>query len=166
MVTQRKISMNELSLDNYASTLVEDIKQSIVTEVKQVAQEALINAINQTVYLRQKQYRQTRDFLGAVEVMDVNISDSKATFRVGINPSKIGIQKRMPEEWNAHASMSGEAFNGDGLIDTLDQGSSGSPYYNFDGYGFFDIASDDMDTSLIMAMANALRGKGYKVTLY
>lgn len=157
--------MNEMTLDNFASQVVGDIQLSIVTDVKQVAQDALIDALNKTVYLRQKQYRQTKDLLGAVEVSDMKIGNKKATFTVTINASRLQIEMRHPK-LNAHASAGadGRDFR-EQLIGVLDKGSSGSPIYNHEGYGFFDKAADDMDSSMIQAMADALRRKGYDVSI-
>lgn len=158
---------NTISIENYADALVADIASSIENEVKATCEQALIDAINTTVYLRQKTYRQTRGFVDAVEIMDMNIRKNSgiATFRIGVNASKMGIEIRTPDEWNAHAGMKGQDFR-EGLIETLDEGSSGSPYYNFSGYGFFDKAADNLDRTMIQAMANALKAKGYKVDIY
>lgn len=156
---------NSMSLENFARTLTNDIKASIEGEIKSVAEEALRSAINSTVYLQKKSYRPTYGFLNAVEIMDLKIGTKVATFRIGINASKMGVETRMPNEWNVHEGMKNQDFR-EGLIDTLDQGSSGSPYFNHAGYGFFDMAADDLDKSMIQAMASSLRNKGYKVEIY
>lgn len=157
--------MNELSLDNYASTLVEDIHAAIEGEVLSIAQQALIDAINQTVYLRQGQYRQTKDLLGAVEVTDIKKSRGMATFSVIINASALNVEIR-DGELNAHADVNGSPFQ-ESLIEVLDQGTkSYNPIYMHPAHGFFDKAYDDMDAKVVVAMANSLRAKGYKVTIY
>lgn len=163
--------MNELNLDNYASKVVGDIQLSIVMDVKQVAQQALIDALNKTVYLQQKQYRQTKDLLGAVEVSNMKIGHTKATFSVIINASRMQVEMRHPE-LNAHASAGkdGKDFREE-LIGVLDKGTGAetgrmSPIYNHEGYGFFEKAYQDMDANLIVAMAKALKRKGYKVEIY
>lgn len=160
--------MNELNLDNYAEIIVGDIQLSIITDVKQIAQDALIDALNKTVYLRQNAYRQTKDLLGAVEVSDMKIGPNMATFSVIINASKLSIEIR-DGQLNAHAGVDGGDFR-EHIAGVLDMGTEGygspSPIYNHPAYGFFDMAADDMDKNMVIAMADALRGKGYKVEIY
>lgn len=159
--------MNELNLDNYVERVVGDIQASIQSEVLDIAQNALINALNKTVYLQQKQYRQTRDLLGAVEISNLKIGKQMATFSVIINAKKMGIEMRHPD-LNAHASAgkNGKDFR-EQLIEVLDEGTKTfSPIYMHPAHGFFDMAYDDMDKKIIMSMAQSLRSKGYKVDIY
>lgn len=149
-----------MSLDNFANVLVNDIKSAVENEVKTVAKEALRKAILTTVYLRQKTYRPTYNLLDAVEVSDVKIGASRATFTVMVNASKLKPDTATnPWNWNAHASIKNVPFQ-EGLVETLDQGIS-SPVYTHPAYGFFDKAEDDMEKNMIVAMANALRAKGW-----
>lgn len=159
--------MNEMSLDNFAIKIVADVKKAIESEVKSVAQNALIDALNKTVYLQQKQYRQTKDLLGAVEVTETKFVGNMATFSVIINAKKMGIEIRHPE-LNAHASAgaNGTDFR-EPLIEVLDEGTKTfSPIYNHEGYGFFEMAYDDMDANIVNAMAKALIAKGYKISVH
>lgn len=154
---------NEKSLSSFTSKLASDIRDSIKGDVKRIAEEALRKAINETVYLKQKTYKPTYNLLNAVEVTDLDIGKTTATFSVIVNGSKLNPDSRKPWNWNAHSGMSGQPFQ-DGLVETLDQGIK-SPIYTHPAYGFIDKAYDDLEDSLILAMAKALRAKGYKVTM-
>ena len=98
----------------------------------------------------------------------MNVGRNKATFSVIINANKLGIEMRSPN-LNAHAGVDGSDFR-DHIVGVLDMGTEGygnsSPIYNHPAYGFFDMAADDMDKNMIVAMASALKSKGYKVDIY
>ena len=160
---------NSMSLENYANTLVSDIKMAVALDIKQTAKMALIRAINETVYIHKKKYVPTYDFVNAVEISDFKIGNNRATFSVIINASKMQIQIR-EGQLSAHAGVPNKQGEREDfrelLIPTLNDGSSGSPIYNFKGYHFFEKAEDDMDRNLILVMAKALRAKGWKVSIH
>lgn len=156
--------MNSVSVEQYASRLARVIQRAIRKDVLTIAEEAMKDAIATTVYASSGvMYRQTMDLLSAVEISKVSISGGRATFEVGINPGALKPEIRMPGEWNAHAGMDGSAFQ-EGLVHTLDEGSSGSPYYNHEGYHFFDKAEETMEDDILDAMIGALRQSGYNIT--
>ena len=168
---------NSMSLENYANTLVSDIKDSIFYQIRDDAKKALISAINKTVDLEKKTYRPTHNLLDGVEIRDFKLGANRATFTVGINASKLIPDKTKPWNWNAHSSVGGQDFQ-EGLIDVLDKGvgsrdgtanknpSKGQSLYNHPAHKFFEKAEDDMDRNLILVMAKALRAKGWKVSIY
>lgn len=155
---------NSLSLDNFASKLANDIRDTIKSDVSRDAEEALIQAINQTVYRHKSSYSPLYSLLDAVEVTDLKIGTKQATFSVIVNASKMGVDYRQPERWNANLDMYGNDFR-EGLIPTLEEGSSGSPFYNHAGYHFYEKAAADLDKTLIQTMANGLRARGWKVSI-
>lgn len=159
--------MNAVSLETYMGTLAKDIKTTIENDVKEDAWLALREAINETVYLEKKTYRPTYNLLNAVEVFDFKVGNNKATFRVGINASKLVPEIRMPQEWNAHVGTKGQSFRDEeGLVSTLDKGTNSSKsLYKHVGHGFFDKAFKTMEGRLINKMATSLRAKGWKVDI-
>lgn len=169
--------MNSMSLDNFASKLVDDIKEAVLYEVKEDARMALINAINKTVYVDKKTYAPTYNLLDAVEIRDLKIGTSRATFTVGINASRLIPIPNKPWNWDAHSDISGNPFQ-EGLVEVLDQGtgsrddtvnktpSKGESFYNHRANHFFEKAFDDIETNLIRSLASSLRAKGWTTTIY
>ena len=157
--------MNSMSLEQYTSKLVGDIKDSIENDVKREAKIALREAINKTVYLEKKTYRPTYNLLNAVEVFDLKIGNRVATFRVGINASKLIHDKKTPWDWNPHGGISGQPFQ-EGLVEVLDQGTkSPNPIYSHTPNYFFDEGHKIMEEQLIVSMAESLRAKGWSVEI-
>lgn len=166
-----------MTLDNYANLMVEDIKSAIRSEVKKDAEIALINAINNTVYLQKKRYRPTYNLLDAVEIMDLKIGRTKATFRIGINASRLIPNPQRPWNWDSHSDIHGKPFQ-EGLVQVLDQGygrkdgtvntgrQAGRGFYNHPAHRFFDKAYDDVEENMVHTLAKSLRAKGWKVEVY
>ena len=156
--------MNKVSLDDYVRMLVDDIKSTIEKQVKEEAKKGLRDAINETVYLRQKTYRPTYDLLDAVEITNFKMGTKVASFSIVINATKLNPEIRMPNEWNAHVGIDGQSFRDvNGLVEVLDQGTKSHSFYMHDGYGFFEKAHKNLEVSLVQAMATSLRTKGWKV---
>lgn len=155
-----------MSIENFASTLAKDIYQVVNSEVKEVAEKALIDAINKTVYLQRKSYRPTYNLRDAVTVTEPKIvGGNKIVFSVYINASGLRPEIRAGE-LNAHADVHGRPFQ-EGLVEVLNDGTkTRNSIYEHPAHNFFEKAHDDMDKKLIVVMARALKGKGYNVTIY
>lgn len=154
-----------MSIDSFASTLANDIFDAVNSEVKNVAEKALIDAINKTVYLQQKSYNPTYNLRDAVTVSEPKkVGGNMIKFSVYINASALKPEIRAGE-LNAHADVKGNPFQ-EGLIEVLNDGTkSFNPIYMHPAHNFFEKAYDDMDEKLIVTMARALKAKGYNVTI-
>lgn len=157
--------MNSVSIEDFASRLVDDIYEEIVGEVFYIATEALKEAIASTVYSGGgKMYQNTYQLLSAVEVSDLEMSSGTAEFEVRIDSGRLNHVPYRPH-WPAYGSMGTTGWNDDdGIIHTLDQGSDGSPFYNHPAHNFFKQAEANMDGQLVSAMARGLASRGYEVT--
>lgn len=153
---------NSYDISVIASKLVADIANTIETDVKQTCEEALMRAIMKSVYSGHtpKMYIQTHEFVNAVEVMNISVGGGRASFDVTINASKMSASPPSGGNWGTHMGMNGEDFRS-GLIEGLDQGTSGSPYYNHPAYNFFDSTSTVLNMKLVQVMVSALRGRGW-----
>lgn len=159
-----------MSLENYANMLTEDIKEAVRFEVIETAREALINHVNATVYASRgsSYYDRTFELLEAIEIRDFRVTSSRATFTLGFNNSRIHPYVNPSEaKLNWHTGVA-EDFNYgiDGLLDTLENGSSGSPIYNSPAHGFMDKTYNELASTLVKTMGSALSRRGWKVTIF
>lgn len=153
------------SLAGLGAKLASDVRSIVEGEVYNICEKALRDNINATVYAGSGgsgMYARTMDIMNAVDIIEKSSSATHVSFKVVINPVKIGIEMR-PNALNAHAGVNGEDFR-EGIIDALDNGSSGSPIFNHPAHNFFDKTHAELDSALVVIIANALRGRGWDVT--
>ena len=156
------------SIYGLGAKLALDIYSVVEGEVYNICEKALRDEVNRTVYAGGgdgRYYNRTMGILNAIEIVEKHRSSTSISFKVIINPARIGIEITSPDMLNAHADVYGQDFR-TGLIPTLDEGSSGSTVYNFSGYHFFDSTYQNLDSKLIGVMASALSSKGWDVTTY
>lgn len=158
--------MNSVSIEQYTHRLVSDIADTITREVFTAAEEALREAIAETVYTRRnKMYQNTGQFINAVQVSDIRMGNGVAEFEIIINTGRLSVVPNRPD-WPAYGSITSNGWDDkDGIVETLDQGSDGSPHFNHQGYGFFEKAEGKLDSSLIKIMAQGLVSRGYKIRM-
>ena len=121
--------MNSVDLNGLASKLRADVKSSIEKKVFKICEEALRKSVMMTVYSgKPVMYDRTYELLRAVSIDNVNVGHSQATFEIIIDPNKMGLYPSTKDSWGKHQGLSGQDFR-EGLIATLDQGSS-SPMYS------------------------------------
>lgn len=112
-------------------------------------------------------YERTMGVLNAVEVGNINVGGTSATFEIRINPSKMG---RRPAEdgapwtgkWGAHMSFSNRDF-GKGLIEILD-GGGGSSWHTHPAHNFYQKTYDEADDRLAQVLAAGLAAAGWDVS--
>lgn len=156
---------NTFDLSALAEELRADVQAVIQHEVIEVCRLALERAVRETVYAGGNggfMYQRTREFLYAVDVMDINIGGSQATFLVTVNPDKMNLYPATQTEWGIHQGLSGQDFRA-GLVQVLDQGG-GSLLYSHQGHGFFDKAYSDIDSRILSIIGGALAAKGWEVS--
>ena len=156
---------NTFDLSGLAEELRADIQSVIYSEVIEVCRESLDRAVRMTVYAGGNggfMYERTREFLNAVEVMDINVGSSKATFLITINSARMNLYPATNTEWGKHEGLSGQDFR-EGLIQVLDEGG-GSILYSHPAHGFFDKSLKDLDSRLHRVIGGSLSGRGWKVT--
>ena len=155
--------MNSVDLNGLASKLRADVKSSIEKKVFRICEEALRKSVMMTVYSgKPVMYDRTYELLRAVSIDNVNVGHSQATFEIIIDPNKMGLYPSTKDSWGKHQGLSGQDFR-EGLIATLDQGSS-STIYSHPAHGFFDKASDGLEIKIVKAMATDLKANGWDVT--
>ena len=155
--------MNSVDLNGLASKLRADVKSSIEKKVFKICEEALRKSVMMTVYSgKPVMYDRTYELLRAVSIDNVNVGHSQATFEIIIDPNKMGLYPSTKDSWGKHQGLSGQDFR-EGLIATLDQGSS-SPMYSHPAHGFFDKAYDGLEIKIVKAMATDLKANGWDVT--
>lgn len=164
------MALNSMSLDDYANMLAEDIKEAVRFEVVDTARDALIKFVNQTVYENPQgsYYSRTFELLNAIEIRDFKVTQKRASFTLGFNNNKIQPSiNPNPRMLNWHTGVKGGFDAGiDGFIDTLENGASGSPIYNHPAHGFMDKTASELEKTMVRVMANALKRRGWKVSIF
>ena len=87
-----------------------------------------------------KKYKRTKMFLESISKTKAEKDGGTYVCRVYFDADKIEAVIRMPNEWNAHASFSGEPV-AEGIIYWMEYGNASedgtpNPYYEHEGYGF------------------------------
>lgn len=163
--------MAEIDLSIIADKYNEsDVISVIQGEVRKVCFEALEKALMNTVYgWSPNLYQRTGALIEAIDIVDLKISGTSASFRLTINPGKISpLISPSPgapfgfATWGSHVGFSGQTFT-DGLIAILDQGG-GSRWYSHPAHGFFDKTKADLDGRLPNILASALRARGWDIS--
>ncbi|MBO1087239.1 hypothetical protein [Enterococcus mundtii] len=147
--------------------LREDVISSVQSEVYEAAEKALKEAIQQTMYAGGggAYYARTGDFLNAIKIEDKRNTGSSAEFTVIVRGSMLSPQMNDGDMWNAHMDVYGNAWNTDGLVEVMDEGTKSHSLYMHKGYHFYDKAELDMDKELVRVLARALRGRGWDVQI-
>lgn len=164
----------DLSTLNLAEDLVGDITSIIYGQVITESEKILREHVMNTVYSGKSpaQYTRTNGVLNAVEISEISVSGTKATFKIWINPNLMSTISAVPNapfptpdggpSWGSHEGFSGQDFR-EGLIETLDEGG-GSPYYSHPAHNFYQKTHDEADVELIKILGNGLSAAGWDVS--
>lgn len=157
---------NSYDISEIGAKLASDVFAIIEREIYDICKRALEEEVRRTVYsgMGTGYYDRTGDILKAVDITDKNLSGNTASFKVTVNPELIGIQIRDGEKWNAHAGVRGQDFR-EGVVEVLDEGTSGNSLYNHPGYNFFDSTANKLDSRLVGVMVSALRARGWDASV-
>lgn len=144
-----------------------DVISATQNEVAKAAKKAMRKAVMDTMYASGggTYYVRTGDFLQAVAIEDIRSSGDTASFTVLIKGSMLTPRINGVGEWNAHADVYDNAWNGDGIVEVLDEGTKGKSLYRHRGYRFYDKAERDMDVELVEVLAKALSNRGWDVRI-
>lgn len=160
---------NVIDLSWVADELRGDIQSVIYGEVITICEEALRKHVMNSVYNGNSptMYERTFDVLNAVEVGDINVGGSSASFKVWVNPGKLGHVSPAPgapyeSPWGKHAGFRNQSFT-DGLIEILDKGG-GSEWYSHSGGNFYQKTYDQLNQEVISVLASGLAARGWDVS--
>lgn len=156
-----------MPIQELKNRLRSDIVSSVESEVYAVAEKALREAIMSTMYASGggAYYTRTGDFLNAITIEDKISTGSSVEFTVLIRGSMLSPNQTDEGEWNQHMDVNGSAWNGDGIVEVLDEGTKSYSLYMHPGYGFYDKAEKDMDNELVKALRNAMSSRGWDVRI-
>lgn len=155
-------------LTEIRAKLKSDIIDSVESEVYKVAENAMFEAIRDTMYASPSgsNYVRTGDFLRAVSIEDKVVTGTSASFRVLVKGSMLNaavVGGR--DDWNAHADVWGSPWTGDGIVEVMDQGTSNpKSLYQHKGYHFYERAEETMESKILSAMVSAMRSRGWEVS--
>lgn len=161
---------NVIDLSFLAEKLEADVRSIIMDEVRETCIEALKEIIKDTVYSNPARvYQRTMGFLNAVDVIDLSIGATSATFMLTVDPSKIaplipaeaGAPENPKARWGKHMLFNGNPFT-TGLVKALDQGFS-NKYYVRKGAKFFDKTKIRLEDEIPNIMRAALSARGWEV---
>lgn len=158
--------MSTIDLSWIATRLVSDIRDIIMSEVRLTCMETLQHYIQQGVYSDPEgRYRRTKEFLNAVDVKNIVVGNTSATFDLVVDPSKMNLYHGTSDsDWGKHVINRTEDFR-EGLITVLEEG--GGAYRNFAGHEpgrFFENTYRDLDKNLVNILADALSARGWTVS--
>lgn len=163
--------MAEIDLSIIADRYDEsDVISVIQGEVRKVCFDALEKALSQTVYgWSPNAYYRTGALINAIDIVDLKISGTSASFRLTVNPSKISPLISPAQgapfgyaTWGSHVGFGNQEFT-EGLVEILDQGG-GSRWYTHQAHGFFDKTKSTLDSQLPNILASALRARGWDIS--
>lgn len=156
---------NGYDIGGLAAKLAGDIRSVVEGEVYDICENALRNELNRTVYSggSTEYYTQTGELLRAVSITNEGRSGTSIEFTVEIDPAKVNTTINMPEQLNAHASVTGEDFVV-GTIASLENGSS-SIIHSHPQHGFYKSTYNILNGRLVGVMASALSAKGWDVSV-
>lgn len=142
-----------------------DVISAVQGEVAEAAHKAMREAINDTMYASGggAYYSRTGDFLNAIAIEDRRSSGNSTEFKVIVKGSMLS-PNFTGTGWNQHMDVRGHSWNGDGIVEVLDEGTNAGLYAH-KGYHFYDKAESDMDVKLIGVLAKALSGRGWDVQI-
>lgn len=161
--------MNTMDISAIAPKLRGDIQSAIRREVLDICKKALRKNVMNTLYSGKSPtyYDRTYDVLNAVDIKDVSIGRSVATFTITIDASKMRLINPASNapfgRWGKHVGFSGQDFR-EGLIEILDEGG-GSRYYMHEANHFFDKTENDLDDDIPTTLVKALRSNGWDAQL-
>lgn len=156
-------------LSGLKAKLRSDVISSVETEVYKVAENVLFEAIRDTLYASPSgsNYFRTGDFMRAVDIQDKKNTGSSASFTVIVNgsmltPRKIGDS----DDWNSHMDTFGNAWNGDGIVEVMDQGTDNpKSLYPHKGHHFYEKAEETIEVKVLRAMVRAMKSRGWDVRI-
>lgn len=157
---------NELNIEGLQKEILADIEALVRGRVKDACENIMKKIITKNVYNRMTNssgayYTRTYDFVNAVEVSDITRSGNTVRFTVGINAGKLRPSSGGRGELAQHQSeVTGNSFQ-EGLIVTIDEGSSGSPIYNWKATHFMDDTFNELDEQIISELVSGLKGYGW-----
>ena len=159
--------MISIDLSSVATRLVSDIKDIIKSEITIICLETLQNYIQLGVYNDTPVfYERTMDFINAVDIKDLSIGGSSASFNLTVDPSKMGLKYGRDNYWGAHVINRNQDFR-QKLIGVLESG--GGAYRTFGGHpagNFFKNTYRELDENLINVLAGALSARGWEVSTW
>lgn len=144
--------------------LIGDIKSTITSDVYKEARLVLREAINDTLYSSHEgtTYVRTGEFLNAVRVNIISMSDSEAELRVWVDGRKL-TPIYNEGSWNSHMDVKNNPFNNDGIVEVIDQGIPSRIYRNRVAMNFYREAEQNMESRLVKALAIGLTARGWQV---
>lgn len=156
-----------MPIQELKSRLRSDIISSVEGKVYAVAEKSLREAIMTTMYASGggTSYVRTGDFMNAIAIENKKNTGSTAEFTVLIKGSMLTPNFTGDSGWNQHMDMSGSSWNGDGIVEVMDEGTKSRSLYMHSGYRFYDKAEKDMDNKLIKTLASAMSGHGWDVRI-
>ncbi|UDM72730.1 hypothetical protein [Vagococcus fluvialis] len=143
-----------------------DVISAVQGEVAEAAKKAMREAINSTMYASGggAYYDRTGDFLQAIAIEDQKSSGTTSSFKVIVRGSML-TPSFVGDGWNQHMDVNGNAWNGDGIVEVLDEGTKSRSLYMHKGYRFYEKAHKDMDVELIRVLARSLSSRGWDVQI-
>lgn len=156
--------MDGLSLSFLKEELIGDVRSAVMAEVSMTARKILMDAINKQIYSRPDgaYYTRTGDFLNAVKIKEYWETGTEVGFIVWVDGSLLNPNKTPNGEWNQHMDVKGNAFNEE-LVMVMDLGASSNPMYQQPAHNFYEVAENNMEDELLIALANGLRARGWAV---
>lgn len=109
------------------------------------------------------EYVRTCDLIESISTSDVIGSKSGAIATVFFDSSKLSHSRIEGNIWGQHESMDGSPI-GYILASWIDKGTSGSPYYNFDGVNYVQATMDNLK-EIQSGLTSALKALGYDVVV-
>ena len=142
------------------------VMEALQGMVRKAAQDILHDILEQDYPsgIYSEYYTTTGEMADTVQVTDVQMGGSIASFKVWIDSSRLNMTFN-PCGFNAHASLNGDDFR-EGLVDILDTGvKQGNPIVWHSGTNYMNRGSVEMENKLPNMLAQGLRAQGFTVTM-
>jgi len=110
------------------------------------------------------EYVRTYELINSISVSELKgLGKNGATATVFFDSSKLNHNRVEGNPWGQHESMDGSPI-GYILASWIDQGTSGSPYYNFDGVNYVKATMENLK-EIQSGLEHGLKALGYDVVV-
>lgn len=143
-----------------------DLEAAVRREVFDACMKAMQQVVKQQVYGNMASngsefYTRTFDFYNAIRVDKIKKSGNQITFEIYIKASELDA-KYVAGQLPAHVPAKGSWNTEDGLIETIEDGSSGkSKIYNWPATHFMRDAEKDMDDVILRGLLKGMKARGW-----